>query len=45
MHFACRTVVEFLSKVQGHGIKIDRVKSIRFAKSMIFFHIFRAIAS
>ena len=35
---------EFLSKFQGRGIKIDRVKSIRVAKSMIFFNIVRAIA-
>ena len=36
-------MVEFLSKFQGRGIKIDRVNLIRFAKSMIFFNIFRAI--
>ena len=37
-------MVEFLSKFQCRGIKIDRVYSIRVAKSMIFFNILRAIA-
>ena len=37
-------MVEFLSKFQGLGIKIDRVNSISFAKLMIFFNILRAIA-
>ena len=38
-----KCMVEFLSKFQGYGIKIDRVDSIRLAKSMIFFNILRAI--
>ena len=37
-------MVEFLSKFQGRGIKIDIVNSIRVAKSMIFFNILSAIA-
>ena len=37
-------MVEFRSKFQGHGIEIDRVYSIRVAKSMIFFNILRVIA-
>ena len=37
------SMVEFL-KYQGRGMKIDRVYSIRVAKSMIFFNILRAIA-
>ena len=37
-------MVEFLSKFQGRGIKIDRVKSIRFAKSMIFVNTLSAVA-
>ena len=36
-------MVEFLSKLQGSGIKIDRVNSIRVAKSIIFFNICRDI--
>ena len=38
-------MVQFLSKFQSHGIKIDRVNSIRAAKPMIFFNILRAVAS
>ena len=38
-------MVEFLSKFQGCGIKIDRVNSMSVAKSVIFFNILRAIAS
>ena len=37
-------IIEFLSKFQGGGIKIDRVNSIRVARSMIFFNILRAVA-
>ena len=37
-------MVEFLSKFQGSGIKIDRANSIRFAKPLIFFNILLAIA-
>ena len=37
-------MVEFLSKFHVRGIKIDRVNSIRVAKSVIFFNILRAIA-
>ena len=37
-------IVEFLSKFQGRGIKIDRVISIRVSISMIFFNILHAIA-
>ena len=38
-------MVEFLSKFQGRGIKIDRVNSIRVAKSTIFFNILHAMRS
>ena len=37
-------MVDFLSKFQDCGIKIDRVNSIRVAKSIIFFNILRATA-
>ena len=37
-------MIEFLSKFQGRVIKIDRVNSIRVAKSRIYFNILRAIA-
>ena len=37
-------MVEFLSKFQGRGIKIDRVNSILVDKSIIFFNILREIA-
>ena len=36
-------MVEFLSKIQGHGIKIELANSISVAKSMIFFNILGAI--
>ena len=39
-----KLMVEFLSKFQGQVIHIDRVNSIRVAKSMIFFNILRAVA-
>ena len=32
-------MVNFLSKFQGSGVKIDRVNSIRVAKSLILFNI------
>ena len=34
-----KSMVEFFSKFEGHGIKIDRFNSIRIATSMIFFNI------
>ena len=34
-----KLMVKLLSKFQGRGIKIDKVNSIRVAKSMIFFNI------
>ena len=34
-------MVEFLSKFKGSGIKVDRVSSIRVAKSLISFNILR----
>ena len=37
-------MVEFLSKFQSRGIKIDRVNSISVYKSIIFFNILSAIA-
>ena len=37
-------MVEFRSKFQGSGFKIDIYNSIRVVKSMIFFNILRAIA-
>ena len=36
--------VEFLSKFQGRGIKIDRVYSIRVANPLIFYNILSAVA-
>ena len=38
-----KRIVEFLSKFQGHDIKIRRVNSIRAAKPFIFFNISCAI--
>ena len=39
-------LVKFLSKFQGHGIRIDNDSSIRFgvADPFIFFNILRAVA-
>ena len=37
-------MIEFLSKFQGRGMKIDKVNSIRVAKPLIFFSILRAVA-
>ena len=39
-----KEMVEFLSKFQASGIKIDRVNSIRAAKQLIFFNSSRAVA-
>ena len=36
-------MVEFFSKFQGSGIKIDRVYLIRVAKPLIFTNILRAV--
>ena len=36
-------IVEFLSKFQSSGIKIDRVNSIGVSKPLIFFNILRAV--
>ena len=38
-------MVKFLSKFQGHDIKVARVNSIHVAKPFIFFNILCAIAS
>ena len=37
-------MVEFISKFQGHRIKISRFHSILVAKPQIFFNILRAIS-
>ena len=37
-------IVEFLSKIQARGIKIDRVNSIQVALSTMFFNMLRAVA-
>ena len=42
----CKRMVKFLSKFQGHGIRIDNDSSIRVgvADPFIFFNILRAVA-
>ena len=39
-----KLTVEFLSKFQGDGIKIEQVNAIRIVKPLIFFNILRAVA-
>ena len=39
-----KSMVEFLIKFNGSGIKIDRVNSIRIDKPLILFNILRAVS-
>ena len=39
----CKWIIEFLSKFQGRGIKINRVNLICVAKQLIFFSFFTAV--